>query len=373
MSSLLKDIYSPLFYDKLADSFSTSIPSFDKAKFIADIFTDNFKSMELKQRMKHTALALHRFLPAEFSKTVPILQKMIDQLLADHFRSDALEFMFLPDYIETYGIDDYENAVTALEFTTQFVSCEFAVRPFLIKYGEKMISQMKSWSLHSSARVRRLASEGSRPKLPWAMAVPALKKDPTSIIPILENLKTDVSESVRRSVANSLNDIAKDHPEIVLEIASRWSGVSKETDAIVRHGSRTLLKHGHAGILNHYGLTSHSIAVTDFQIDTPAVNIGENLEFSFRVQNQLTVNQAVRLEYAIYYVKANGQLSKKVFKISERVLGGNEIVSIARRQSFRLITTRKFYAGAHRLSLIVNGEEKTAGDFILNESKDLLK
>jgi len=321
--------------------------------------------MELKQRMKHTSYVLHQFLPADFSKAFPVLKRAIDQLLADQHGADGLAFMFLPDYIETYGIDDYKSSVTALEFTTQFVSCEFAVRPFLLKYSDKMIEQMKIWSLHSSARVRRLASEGSRPKLPWAMAVPALKKDPRPIIPILENLKADVSESVRRSVANSLNDIAKDHPEIVLEIAARWSGLSKETDAIIKHGSRTLLKQGNAGILSHYGLTSNFIDIQDFIIKTPVVGIGENLEFSFNAHNQLNESRIVRLEYGIYYMKANGQLSKKVFKISERIFQANEKTLITRKQSFRLITTRKFYVGAHRLTVIVNGTEKAGGDFIL--------
>ncbi|MGY0037975.1 DNA alkylation repair protein [Pedobacter sp. NJ-S-72] len=132
---------------------------------------------------------------------------------------------------------------------TQFISCEFAVRPFLAKYGGQMMIRMEKWSLHESHKVRRLASEGSRSRLPWAMAVPGLKKDPSPILPILENLKNDPSEWVRKSVANNLNDISKDHPEIVIAIANRWKGLSKETDAIIKHGCRSLLKQGHAKIL----------------------------------------------------------------------------------------------------------------------------
>jgi 3-methyladenine DNA glycosylase AlkC len=365
MGSPLKDLYSPSFYDKLADSFSRSIELFDKDKFISGIFNDNFQTMELKERMKHTALVLHPFLPAEFSSAVALLKKIIDQLLKDGFRAGSLEFMFLPDYIERYGIDDFKNSITALEFTTQFVSCEFAVRPFLLKYEDKMIDQMKRWSLHANAQVRRLASEGSRPKLPWAIAVPAIKKNPGSIIPILENLKTDSSESVRRSVANSLNDIAKDHPQIVLDIAAGWSGISKETDAIIKHGSRTLLKQGNTGILGHYGLTSGDVSISDFSVQ-PAIEIGANLEFLFTIHNELNESRVIRLEYAIYYLKANGQLSKKVFKISERIFLPNETALVFRKQSFRIITTKKFYIGLHRLAVIVNGEEKVTGDFTLS-------
>ena len=138
----------------------------------------------------------------------------------------------------------------AIEFITQFITCEFAVRPFLLKYGDKMMNQMRAWSLHKSHKVRRLASEGSRPRLPWAMAIPALKKNPMPVLTILENLKNDPSESVRRSVANNLNDISKDRPGMVLKIANAWKGQNKETDAIVRHGCRTLLKHGHPEVLD---------------------------------------------------------------------------------------------------------------------------
>ena len=155
---------------------------------------------------------------------------------------------------------------------------------------------------------------------------------------------------------------------IVIEIAAKWKGISKETDAIIKHGSRTLLKQGHADILKHYGLESKNLLLTDFTILTPEVNIGNSLEFSFVIKNQQEEKRVVRLEYAVFYQKANGQLAKKVFKISERILLPNEIIRIQRRQSFRLITTRKFYHGQHQLSIIVNGEEKTIGNFSVAEA-----
>ena len=152
---------------------------------------------------------------------------------------------------------------------------------------------------------------------------------------------------------------------IVLDIAKKWKGQSKETDAIIKHGCRTLLKQGHIEILKHYGLASTNLTVTNFEILTPEVNIGENLEFTFTITNNQPDNQIVRLEYAIYYQKANGQLAKKVFKISEKTFLANEIISFHRKQSFRLITTRKFYSGQHQLSVIVNGAEKIKGHFNL--------
>jgi len=365
MASPLKDLYSPSFYSKLSDCLTEVLPGFDKQKFTQQIHTSEFEGMELKERMRHTVKTLHNFMPADFKKDVAIIKNLIALLRKKGIGEDGLAHMFLPDYIEVYGIDDYETSVDALEFTTQFVSCEFAVRPFLLKYTGPMMKQMQAWSLHENYKVRRLASEGSRPRLPWAMAVPELKKDVTLILPILENLKADPSEWVRRSVANNLNDIAKDHPQVVLEIAARWSGVSKETDAIIKHGSRTLLKQGHTEILAHYGLHTNGIDLSDFKVLSLQVKIGDSLEFVFTVVNTNAVEQKIRLEYAIFYLMKNGKLNKKVFKISERIFQPGESSTITRKQKFILITTRTFYPGMHKIALIVNGEEKATGEFEL--------
>jgi 3-methyladenine DNA glycosylase AlkC len=363
--SLLKDLYSPEFYNTLANAMKTVLPSFNKQKFLEQIFTSDFLGKELKARMRHTSVVLHEFMPADFKKNVEIIYKLIQYLKKKGIGEDGLAYMFLPDYIEVYGIDHFDDSMKAIETTTQFVSCEFAVRPFLIKYGDRMITQMKLWSLHKNDKVRRLASEGSRPRLPWAMAIPALKKDPSPILPLLENLKNDPSEWVRRSVANSINDIAKDHPDLVIMLARKWKGFSKETDAIIKHGSRTLLKKGHVEILSHYGLKSKNVEVSDFKINTPSVKMGGHLDFSFRILNKDRKKQTIRLEYGLYYNKANNQLTRKVFKISEKIYGPGAIVEVSRRQSFRKITTRTFYPGKHRLSLIVNGEEKAVKNFVV--------
>lgn len=366
MSYLLKDLYSPAYYARLADVLNTTVPGFSSATFTAAIFDDAFAGKELKDRMKHTANVLHTFLPAEYGERIDLIERIISELRERNWGEDGLTFMFLPDYIETYGIHDYETSVRALELTTQFVSCEFAVRPFLLKYGDKMMAQMVQWSLHENHKVRRLASEGSRPRLPWAMAVPALKKDPSPVLPILENLKNDPNESVRLSVANNLNDIGKDHPQLVIDIATRWKGHSKETDAIIKHGSRTLLKQGHTAILSHFGLKSDGITIADFKIATPEIKIGQSVEFSFTLCNTKPTAETVRLEYAVYYLRQNGTASKKVFKISERLYQPREQAAIARKQSFKIITTRKFYPGVHGLSIIINGAEQEKEEFVLN-------
>ena len=362
---LIKDIYSVSFYEKFSQAVTEVIPSFNKEKFIETIYEGDFAQKEWKDRMKRTTIVLHQFMPQNFPEAVAVIEKIIENLKKNSFTDGNLAFIFFADYVEMYGLDDFETSVKAFVSITQFISCEFAVRPFILKYKEKMIDEMTKWSLHKNHHVRRLASEGSRPRLPWAMAIPFLKKDPTSILPILENLKNDPSEYVRRSVANNLNDIAKDNPEIVIEIASKWKNNSKETDAIIKHGCRTLLKQGHPEILSHYGLESTNIELSLFEIKTPIVKIGDYLQFHFHLNNKNQESKTVRLEYAVHYKKAKGHLAKKVFKISEKIYHPNQLTKIERNQSFKLITTRVFHPGVHQLSIIINGTESNVLEFEL--------
>lgn len=364
---LIKDIYSEAFYKRLAFSLEKVVPNFTTEKFMQAILPATFVQMEWKERMQHTTQTLHLFMPVNYTQSAALLAPMITQLKVDGFNEHRLEFMFLPDYIATYGLADFENSITALELVTQFISAEFAVRPFLLKYGTQMTDQMLKWSTHPNHHVRRFASEGSRPRLPWAMAIPALKENPTALLPILENLKNDPSEYVRRSVANSLNDITKDNPIVVVDIAKKWKGLSRETDAIIKHACRTLLKKGHPEILSFYGLDASNLAITDFVITTPVVKVGDAVAFSFTIENNDTVARYIRLEYTLYYLKNNGTLAGKVFKISEKTYQAGEKIRINRKQSFKLITTRKFYLGQHKLSILVNGTSTQLLDFELME------
>lgn len=228
------------------------------------------------------------------------------------------------------------------------------------------------WSQHENYLVRRLASEGSRPRLPWAIALKQYKQNPTGILPILHQLIADPTEIVRRSVANNLNDIAKDNPLVVIDFVKEYLGKSEQFDRTLKHASRTLLKQACPDILALFGYDSTGIELTDFQILTKDVNFGEHAMFSFALKNTATMNKKIRLEYGLYYLKKNGQLSKKVFKISERILAANELHQVVRKQSFKAISTRVFYPGKHQVSIILNGKEFEAKDFELvamSESK----
>ncbi len=217
---------------------------------------------------------------------------------------------------------------------------------------------MLAWSKHKDAKVRRLSSEGCRPRLPWAMALPEFKEDPSSILPILENLKEDDDIWVKKTVANNLNDISKDHPELAIKIFKSWFGKNTHTGWIVKHAARTLLKAGNAEVMELFGFKKDKqIVLRNFNVNTPKVKMGKELEFSFTISNKSKEKKLIRLEYAMYYLRANGTHSKKVFKISEReYLKGMETV-VTRKQSFKPITTRVYYPGLHKVSVIVNGHE----------------
>ena len=368
MSTLLKDLYNPSFYDQLGNVLLQTCPDFQKDPFIEAIFAGNWEEKELKDRMRHTATVLRDFLPESFDAAGQVILNSIEGLRKEGVKEPNFEYMFFPDYVERFGMAHFETSVDLFKKITPFSSCEFAVRPFLIHYGAPMIQQMLEWSLHPNHHVRRLASEGIRPRLPWAMALPDLKKDPKPILPLLDNLKQDPSEYVRRSVANNLNDISKDHPDVLLEVLVKWEGISDETTALLKHASRTLLKQGDPAVMQYFGFAnSEQIDLQDFSIVDYSVKIGDALEFHFQIQNLAEENMLIRLEYGIFYLRKNGSHSKKVFKISERELAAGEVLNVKRKQSFKRISTRTFYPGQQAVSIILNGVEKSRQPFELVE------
>ncbi|MEQ9412929.1 MAG: hypothetical protein RIF39_03825, partial [Cyclobacteriaceae bacterium] len=229
MAEPLKYMYDPEFFDHLCQVLKKTIPKFDDNQFIHAVFDTDWPELELKQRTRKVTLALHHILPKDFEKAAECLVKVSRIYLQEKYDKPLYPLIFLPDYVEVFGLDHFAQSMDALEQITQLISAEFAIRPFIVKYPLKTMRKMKQWSKHKNHHVRRLSSEGCRPRLPWVMGLPAFKNDPSPILPVLENLKNDKSEYVRRSVANNLNDIAKDHPEIVLKIAKQWKDISPAT------------------------------------------------------------------------------------------------------------------------------------------------
>src|SRR5690349_14848143 len=281
MPELLKNIYHTLFFEQFTDAVKAVLPSFKKEAFLNQIFDPEWESKALKQRMSHIAVTLKDHLPGSYKENIKHIIRVIDRLKQDGVKENSLAYMFLPQFVSQYGQDDLKTSLKAIETITQFTSCEFAIRPFLLKHQKEVMQQMLQWSRHSNHLVRRFSSEGCRPRLPWAMAIPALKKDPSTILPILENLKNDESLFVRKSVANNLNDIAKDHSQIVIELVKKWKGHSKETDWIIKQGCRTLLKKADENIYQVFGLNGFPTCdVQNLKLSKSKIRIGDRLGFS---------------------------------------------------------------------------------------------
>ena len=331
-------------------------------EFVKGVMDETWDNLELKARMRQVTINLKKFLPESYTECLAILDKVADAYTSGLF----VLGMSFPDFVEVYGQDDanWDLSVNALAKYTILWSSEFAVRPFIINNEERMMAQMLAWSKDEDEHIRRLASEGCRPALPWAMALPKFKKDPTPVLPILKQLKADPSQYVRKSVANNLNDISKTCPDIVVKIATDWYGENEHTNWIIKHGCRTLLKKGNRDILALFGVDDiKNIEVDAFNLETTSVSIGGDLSFSFDIWAKEQTK--ARLEYGIDYVKANGKKSRKMFKLSEVSLKSNEKKSYTRKHSFADLSTRKHYPGIHSVTLIVNGAEQGILDFEL--------
>ena len=365
MAEPLKNVFfTEAFFRDLATALAQVYPTFDARTFFAQLYDDAWQTRELKQRMRHATITLHALLPADYREALAIL-KAASAMLPQY----GFDRMVFSDYVALYGLDDWEASLPALEYFTQQVSAEFAIRPFIAQDTARMMAQMQAWSRHDSPHVRRLASEGARPRLPWALAVPALKQDPAPILPILEQLKTDPSEDVRRSVANNLNDIAKDHPQVVIDTVRRWrEHETEDMGRLIHHALRTLVKQGNAEALALLGYSSESsVSVHDLSITPSAVRVGEAISFAFVVEAHSTEPTNLMIDYVLHLAGANGKPRTKVFKLAKALLQPGERLSLSKRHSFKPITTRKYYPGAHAIEIQVNGVAAAKGEFMLVE------
>lgn len=355
MAEPLKALYDGLFIEQFAAKVKAAWQPFDERSFVERVRGGEWERLELKARARAITLALGAELPGKYEEALAVLFQIDEQCT-------GLPYIFFPDFVEVYGLQqpEWELSFTALARFTQRSTAEFAIRAFILTDEERAMEQMLAWADDANEHLRRLASEGTRTRLPWAQALPLFKRDPSPIWPILEKLKRDSSLYVRKSVANNLNDIAKDHPELVIELAERWHGHHEWTDWIVRHGCRTLIKRAEPRVMRLFGysaaaeeqelFTSASLTVTPSE-----VAIGGEVELSYEVQLRESARTKVRIEYGIDFVKSSGKTSQKRFLLSDREYAGGAVASGKRKHRFADLTTRKHYAGLHRLTLWVNG------------------
>ncbi len=357
----LKYMYNSDTLSELAGFIKLYYKKFDVQEFLSNFKTKSWKEAELKARVRIITVSLYENLPNDYEKALNILIPASFHIKWHYFG------IFFPDYVECYGLNHWKLSMKALQEFTQSSSGEFAIRPFIELDQDRAFRELIKWSKNKNHHIRRLSSEGCRPRIPWGSKLQSLVIDPSPIIPILENLKNDPELYVRKSVANNLNDISKDNPELVLRITSKWHGKGEHTDWIVKHGLRTLLKKGDKTALQIFGHESaKGLKVNKLSLSNKTIKIGDKLEFSFELENTNRRSKNVRLEYVLYYAKKNKINSKKVFQIGKLDLPpGKQLIK--KSQSFKDFSTRKHFAGEHKIGILVNGEELDVALFRLRE------
>lgn len=333
-------------------------------------------ALEFKARAMQVADALEMYLPDEFDRAAGI----IESALGPPGEGDDLGFRTtgaglagwicwpLGEFIARRGIASPDRALASLHALTQRFTAEFAIRPILLRHPATGFRTLQAWTRDPSAHVRRLVSEGSRPRLPWGLQLKPLVADPSPSLPLLHALQDDDSAYVRRSVANHLNDIAKDHPERVATWLQEYlPGAGKERRALLRHASRTLIKRGHAPTLKAWGLGRAFKGEAVLRVSPKRLRIGESLHLQAELKSLARQTQTLAIDYLVHYVKSSGSTSAKVFKGWTLQLGAGEIRRLEKTHSFRPVTTRALYPGLHRIQVQANGKVVTEAAIVLLE------
>jgi 3-methyladenine DNA glycosylase AlkC len=367
MPTPFKDHVNAAAAARLGAAIRTATPTFDVAAFVADA-ARGLDALELKARIDHVATALSRHLPASFPEAAHLLCRAAT--LAAQTPDGALTMWTgwpCVTFVERYGLDHPAAALDALACLTPYASAEFAIRPFIERHPDVTWPRLGAWARSENVHLRRLASEGTRPRLPWGRRLTALVQDPSPTVPLLDALRDDPEEYVRRSVANHLNDISKDHPGLAIAIARRWTAEGgAHVERVVRHALRDLVKAGHPDALSLRGAApTAALEVADLHITTPTVTLGESLHFDVTLVSRAAEPVRAIVDYVVHHRRAGGTLGPKVFKLTVRTLAPGERVTLTRAHPMRPITTRRYYPGEHRLEIQVNGARLAAAAFDL--------
>nr|WP_121271395.1 DNA alkylation repair protein [Pedobacter schmidteae] len=355
----LKEMFNHEFYRHFASVFANTDKGFDAEAFVKTA-TSNLDELSLNGRLRNTSVILQQFLPQDFKKAVDVLYK------ASPYLRRGYTGLVLPDFVALYGKANFDLSMEALRDFTQLGSSEFGIRQFLKTDPDKTLKVMEKWAEHDDHHVRRLASEGSRPRLPWSFKLEQIIKKPSLTTGILEKLKADDTLYVRKSVANHLNDISKDNTAYMLQLLKSWDSSHPHTGWIIKHASRTLIKKGDQDSLSLFNFEKDvQLRLDNFGINTIHIKLGEELQFGFELSSLKDTPQKLVVDYAIHYTKASGEQSKKVFKLKEINLLPGQQLQFSKKQMFKDLTTRKHYSGQHHIEIMVNGKSYGKKEFDL--------
>ncbi len=359
-----KNVFSPSLVVLLSDNVHRVDQGFDRDGFVAAVMRD-LEGLELKDRVQLLADMLAEHLPSGTLARLRILEAILHpeegdspQQSSDRHGMRGFAVWPLTLVVGQHGRDEFDASLNLLRAMTKRFTSEFGIRYFLLDDQPRTLAAMTAWVADTSHHVRRLVSEGTRPRLPWAPQLPNLIEDPAPMLPILERLRDDPEEYVRRSVANHLNDISKDHPDLVADIALTWADPGNQArQRLLRHACRSLIKTGHPGALQVFGHGAPEIQIADFQVTPERIELGQSVELSAHLTSRSAKPQSLVVDIVAHFLKANGQYGAKVFKGSHLTLGPKEVAHFKRKLPLRPITTRRYYSGRQRLSLRINGQD----------------
>ncbi|OGG99448.1 MAG: hypothetical protein A2600_01735 [Candidatus Lambdaproteobacteria bacterium RIFOXYD1_FULL_56_27] len=320
-----------------------------------------------KERGNLVLAGLLEFMPPYFPDAQQVLLKALPPKLegTESIGYDGFICWPLGEFVAVRGLDFFEESMEVLYHLTQCFSAEAAIRPFLVRHQQKTLDRLKTWALDPNPHVRRLVSEGTRPRLPWAPALPQFKKDPTPVFPLLERLKNDPELYVRRSVANHLNDVTKDNPALALGLLESWGKKkSREIGWITRHALRSLAKKGDPRALSLLGFeTKPEVVIEGFEIRPLRVKVGERLNFSCQLISKAQRKQHLMIDFVVHFQKADASLRAKVFKLTAKTLAPGARLEVSKSMVMKPLSTRRLYLGLHRLSIQVGGSVIKTLDF----------
>jgi len=340
---------------------------FDASAFVATAL-DGYQALNLMQRAINIADALHTHLPRDYAKAIKLL-------LASVKHRDAVgdaPFLYLPHtlYVARHGLEHFELSMQAQYVLTQYFSAEFSIRSFIQRYPQQSLALLKEWARDDNQHVRRLVSEGTRPRLPWAARLREFQRDPSPVLELLELLKDDPELYVRRSVANNLNDIGKDHPQRLVDTAQRWmQGAGAHRLWIIKHALRSAVKRADPQVLSVLGFgTAAKVTLSAVKVTPSNPRISERIRIGFALTNPTRRPQQVLVDFRIHYVKANGIAKPKVFKLKQLTLAAGETADFNKTVSLQEMTTRKHYPGVHHVDVVINGVVQPLGKFSLRST-----
>ncbi|MCC7052310.1 MAG: DNA alkylation repair protein [Gemmatimonadaceae bacterium] len=369
MAEALKHQFGPPVVQRLASELQAAWPAFDRHGFERDAL-EGFEALELLDRGRHLGRVLQRYLPGAFGAAVDLQLATLPAVRVPETGMLAFRYLAHTEFIRQFGLPHLEDSLRGLHALTQVFTGEFAIRPFLEHHPAATLARLQEWTRDPNPHVRRLVSEGTRTRLPWAPVLRGFQRDPAPVLALLELLRDDPELYVRRSVANNLHDIGKDSPALLLETAGRWlDGASAGRRWIVTHALRTLVKRGDPAALTLLGFGGRArLELTAAAITPKRAVMGSKVVVTCALRNPARKAQRVVVDLRVHFVKAHGGTNAKVFKLSTIELAAGATVQLRKTVSLEDLSTRRHYPGEHRVELQMNGAVSPLGSFTLRRA-----